>query len=164
MLRLQKEEVNEDEETSSTTTTAKSDVQTLNNRTLADFLTGNTKFSGRPISLEVKDSDIRDVFRFISEETGLNMVVGEDVTGKITLKLRHIPWDQALSIVMQSKQLGYVKQGSVLRIATLTSLQAESDAARKVIDSQRQLQPLHVQVFPISYAKALDMQNQATDF
>jgi len=154
----------DEEEEESMTISGQSDKAILSNHSLADFLTGNTKFVGRPISLEVKDSDVRDIFRFISEETGLNMVVGEDVQGKITLKLRKIPWDQALSIILQSKQLGYVKQGNILRIATLATLQKESDAAKSVVDAQRQLQPLHVQVFPISYAKATDMESQSKDF
>ncbi|MCC6277464.1 MAG: type IV pilus secretin PilQ [Oligoflexia bacterium] len=137
---------------------------TAGNKTLADFITGNNKFYGRPISFEVKDSDIRDVLRFISEESGLNILVGEDVQGKISLKLRKIPWDQALAVILQSKQLGYIRQGNILRIAKLSSLQAESDAARSVLESQRLLQPLRVQLFPISYAKVEDLEGQAKEF
>jgi type IV pilus assembly protein PilQ len=140
------------------------DEKVLSNRSLGEFLTGNSKFYGRPISLEIKDWDIRDVFRFISEEVGLNIVVGEDVTGKVSLKLRKIPWDQALTVILQSKQLGYVKQGNILRIAKLQTLQAESDSARTVMESQRLLQPLRVQLFPVSYAKVEEIELQAKDF
>jgi type IV pilus assembly protein PilQ len=131
---------------------------------LADFLTGGNKFYGKPISLELQNADIRDVFRFISEESGLNIVVADDVSGKVSLKLRKIPWDQALSVIMQSKQLGYTKQGNILRIAPLKTLQAESDSARNLIEAQRQLEPLHVAVFPVSYGKSEDLETQARDF
>jgi type IV pilus assembly protein PilQ len=129
-----------------------------------EFLSGNVKYYGRPISLELKEANIQDVFRLIAEESGLNIVVGEEVTGKITLKLKKIPWDQALLVILQSKQLGYVKQGSILRIAPLRVLQQETDAARNVIEAQRNLQPLRVQLFPISYAKAEELEAQARDF
>ncbi len=139
-------------------------VMNENERTMNDFLVGSTKFYGKPISVEVKDADIRDVFRLISEESGLNIIIGDEVAGKISLKLRKIPWDQALAVILQSKQLGYSKQGGILRIAPLKTLQAETDAARNVIESQRQLQPLRVRLYPISYAKAEDLEAQSKDF
>lgn len=154
------EEVSQNEPSAENTQAANA----LETRSLSDFLMGGNKFYGRAISIEVKDADIRDVFRFISEESGLNMVVGDDVVGKISLKLKKIPWDQALSVVLQSRQLGYIKQGNILRIASLKNLQLESDEAKKVIDSQRLLETLHVQVFPISYAKSEDLEVQAKDF
>lgn len=138
--------------------------QALQGKTLDDFLSGNMKFYGRPISIQVKDGDIRDIFNFISEESGLNLVLSDEVTGKISLKLREIPWDQALVVVMQSKQLGYIRQGNILRVAPLKAIRAESDATKDVIESQRSLQPLRVKVFPISYAAAKDLEGQVTGF
>jgi len=140
------------------------DPRALNAKGLDDFLLGNTKFYGRRISLEVKDADIRDVFRFISEESGLNIISSEEVAGKVSLKLKKIPWDQALTVLLQSRQLGYVKQGNILRIAPLKTLRAETDAAREVIESQKQLKPMRVQIFPVSYAKAEDLELQAKEF
>ena len=69
---------------------------------------------------------MRDVINFLAEESGANIVMSDDVTGKISLKLRKIPWDQALVTVMRSKGLrgpGYTRQGNVLRISTMKSLQ-----------------------------------------
>jgi len=160
-------EANGDDTNSTETSTSEEVSEKISDtkqKTLNEFLTGNSKFYGRKISLEVKDADIRDVLRFISEESGINIVVADDVTGKITIKLRNIPWDQALTVVLQSRLLGYVKQGNILRIATLKSLQIESDASRNVIESQRQLEPLRVRLFPLSYAVAKDLELQSKDF
>lgn len=140
------------------------DRQFLKTKTLDDFLSGNIKFTGRPISIEVKETDIRDIFSFIAEETGLNLVLAEDVVGKISLKLRQIPWDQALVVLMQTKQLGYVRQGNILRIAPLKTIRSETESTRELIEAQRKLKPLKVKIFPISYAQVTDLENQAKDF
>jgi type IV pilus assembly protein PilQ len=140
------------------------DSAALNTRTLDEFLLNSKKFYGHPISIEVKDTDIRDVFNLIAEESGLNLILSDAIAGKITLKLREIPWDQALVVLMQSKQLGYVRQGNILRIETLAAIRSETDATRQLLDSTRQLQPLRVQVFPISYARAKQLETQVKDF
>ncbi len=136
----------------------------LSNKNIDDFLLGQSKFYGRKISIQFKDADIRDIFNFISEESGLNILITEDVTGKVSLKLRQVPWDQALIVIMKSKQLGYVRQGNVLRISPLISLQKEADAARSVLESQAKLRPLRVKVFPVSYAKVESLETQAKEF
>ena len=126
--------------------------QSLSARTLDEFLTGNQKFFGRNISLQVKDADVRDVVNFLAEESGANVVMSDDVDGKISLKLRRVPWDQALVTVMRTKGLGYVRQGNVLRISTLKSLQAETEATAKILEAQKNIVPAVVEVLPISYA------------
>jgi len=136
----------------------------LNSKTLDEFLMGDTKFYGKKISIEILDGSIRDVINFISEESGVNLVLSDEITGKISVKLRQIPWDQALVVIMQTKQLGYIRQGNILRISTLASIRAETDSAKQLLDAQKQLEPLKVKVFPISYAKAKDLEPQATGF
>ncbi len=126
--------------------------QSLSARTLDEFLTGNQKFVGRNISLQVKDADVRDVVNFLAEESGANIVMSDDVEGKISLKLRRVPWDQALVTVMRTKGLGYVRQGNVLRISTLKSLQAETEATAKILEAQKNIVPAVVEVLPVSYA------------
>lgn len=140
------------------------DGRILSNGNLDEFLLGQSKFYGRKISFQVKDADVRDVFNFLAEESGLNIILSDEVTGKITVKLRKIPWDQALVTIMKSRGLGYVRQGSILRIAPLINLQREADAARTVIESQTKLKPVRVRVFPVSYAKVKDLEMQARDF
>ncbi|MGE3385839.1 MAG: type IV pilus secretin PilQ [Bdellovibrionales bacterium] len=143
---------------------ANADEKALGARNLDEFLTGSNRFYGNQISVEVNDQDIRDVLNFVSAESGLNLIMTEDVQGKITMKLRNIPWDQALVTIMKAKKLGYVRQGSVIRISTLTALQEENDAAKKILDSQRTLAPLRVKVIPISYAAVDDLAKQIPPF
>jgi len=133
-------------------------------RTLDEFLTGNQKFYGKAISLQVKDADVRDVVNFLAEESGANVVMSDDVTGGISIKLRRVPWDQALVTVMRTKGLGYVRQGNVLRISTLKSLQGESEAASKILEAQKAITPSIVQVIPISYANLDDLSKSLAPF
>jgi type IV pilus assembly protein PilQ len=136
----------------------------LQSRTLDDFLNGRVRYVGRPISIQVKDADLREIFNFIAEESGLNILLSEDVTGRVTMKLRKIPWDQALVVLMQSKGLGYVRQGSILRIAPLSTIRKEVDNTRELLDSQKALQPLKVKVYPVSYALAQTLAGSVRDF
>ncbi len=140
------------------------DSEILQSKNIEDFLTGNTNFYGRKINIEVKDWDIRDVFDFIAEQSGLNLLLDEQVKGTVSLKLRQIPWDQALVVLMQSKELGYVRQGNILRIAPLKSLSEESNTKRQVLLAQRNLQPLQVRIFPVSYAKSEEVLKQVEPF
>lgn len=142
----------------------RNDKKILGEKSIEDFLIGNTNYYGKKINIELVDTDILRVFDIIAEQSNLNIVVSEDVKGKITLKLRDIPWDQALMVVLQSKQLGYVKSGNILRIAPLKKIEQESREARKVIEAQMKLQPLKVRIFPISYAVADDVVGQVQDF
>lgn len=136
----------------------------LTSKTLDDFLTGDARFYGRKIDIEVKNGDVRDVLNLVSEESGLNLVVSPSVKGVVNLKLRRIPWDQALVIMLQSNQLGYVRQGNILRVAPLTEIRAEADEAKRLIESQKQLEPLKVKIFSVSYAKADELAAQVTNF
>lgn len=133
-------------------------------QTLDEFLTGNQQFFGRNISLQVKDADVRDVVNFLAEESGANIVMSDDVGGKISLKLRRVPWDQALVTVMRTKSLGYVRQGNVLRISTLKALQAETEATNKIIEAQKAIVPSVVQVIPVSYAELEDLNKNVAPF
>lgn len=133
-------------------------------RTLDEFLTGNQKFFGRLISLQVKDADVRDVVNFLAEESGANIVMSDDVKGRISLKLRRVPWDQALVTVMRTKEMGYVRQGNVLRISTLKALQSETEAANKIIEAQKAIVPAVVQVMPVNYANLEELTKNVTPF
>lgn len=169
VLKLAKQK-SEDEKTlnqdkdSYNTREAQEQEKILGARTLDEFLTGSGRFFGRPISIQTNGADIRDVITFIAEESGVNLVIADDVDGKVSLKLRQVPWDQALVIVMRSKGLGYVRQGNVLRITKLSTLQAEAEAAKKIVDSQKSLAPLKVKVMPVSFASVDDLEKQVKPF
>ena len=124
----------------------------------------NTKFYGRPISIEVRDTPVRDVINAIAEQSGANIVLAGEVDGNISLKLRQVPWDQALLIVMKTRGLGYVRQGSILRVAPYESLQKEVDAAHRVAEAQKLAEPLRVKVIPVGYAKVDSLDKQVAPF
>lgn len=122
------------------------------------------RYYGKPISVEVYDTPVREVISLIAEHSGANLIVSDDVTGTVSLKLRQIPWDQALLLVMKSRSLGYVRQGSVLRIAPLGTLQRETETAIKVLEAQKASEPLKVKVIPVSYSSVASLQNQVQTF
>ncbi len=131
---------------------------------LENYLNGQNKFTGRKINIEAQDEDIKNVFKLIAEESGANLVLDEKVTGNVTVKLRQVPWDQAMTVVMKSKALGYVREGNVLRIAPLDQLKKESDMAHDLADSREKMDPLKVKVIPVSYANVDDLAKQAEKF
>ncbi len=140
------------------------DTKILPSKDLTEFLSGNTKFYGKKISIETNNMDIRDALNFITEESGVNMVISEDVKGAVSLKLRQVPWDQALVVIMKAKKLGYTRQGNVLRIAPLQDLKAEEDDATKLAQARKNVEPLKVRMFPVSYARVEELEKKIKDF
>ncbi|MBC7371389.1 MAG: secretin and TonB N-terminal domain-containing protein, partial [Bdellovibrionaceae bacterium] len=121
----------------------------LASQSLQEFLSGNTKFYGRKISIETSNIDVRDALKFITDESGVNMVITDEVKGNISLKLRQVPWDQALVMIMKARKLGYSRQGNVLRIVPLEDLKKEEDDANKMALARRNIEPLKVRAFTI---------------
>jgi type IV pilus assembly protein PilQ len=112
------------------------------------------KYTGEPISLNLKDVDLKDFFRLIHEISGLNIIVDPNVTGSVTLVLDAVPWDQALDIVLKNNRLGKTLEGNVLRIARVDTLTAEQEAAAKLAAAREEAQPLVTVFRPMNYAKA----------
>ena len=112
----------------------------------------NKKFSGSPITLNLKDADVHDVLRMISEASGFNIIIHPAVAGKVTVALDNVPWDQALDVVMTTLRLGAERSDSVLRVMPKDLLvqekQAELDATRVASLSA----PRITRVFPVSYS------------
>lgn len=94
------------------------------------------KYSGEPISVNLKDVDLRDFFRLIHEISGLNVVLDPAVKGTLTIVLDEVPWDQALDIVLQNNGLDKQLSGNVLRIATRDTLKHEADSRRDLEKAQ----------------------------
>lgn len=158
-----------DADTEQSTNAAGEDFGEGNNRilpsaSLTEFLVGNTRFYGKKISIETSNMDIRDALNFITDESGVNMVIAEEVRGNISLKLRQVPWDQALVMIMRTKKLGYTRQGNVLRIAPLVDLKTEEEDATKMALARRNVEPLKVRMFPVSYAKVDELEKKIKDF
>ena len=133
-------------------------------KTLEDLYFGDTQFSGDPISLHVIDAPVKQVLRFISEESGLNMVVGERVSGTVTLKLEDVPWDQALYTIFKVKSLGYTRDGNVITILPLDEIEKRTKKLKEISDRRKSLAPYVTKVIPISYGKMSEIAEKVKDF
>jgi type IV pilus assembly protein PilQ len=118
----------------------------------------NQQWTGEPFTFDFKDIDIKDLFRFFADISGLNVILDPAVRGTVTLKLTEVPWDQALDLVTRNQGLGYTMEGNVIRIAPFSKLEQE-EIARRRIEQERLLNaPLVTKMFPLSYAKAAEIE------
>lgn len=115
------------------------------------------KFSGEPISVNLKDVDLHDFFRLIHEISGLNVVVDPSVKGTLTIVLDDVPWDQALDIVLRNNDLDKQLDGNVLRIATKATLRREAEENRDLAKAQAEAADVVTTTRVLSYAKATAM-------
>jgi type IV pilus assembly protein PilQ len=116
------------------------------------------QFTGHPISLDFQGADLRAVLRTFSEISGLNIVIDPAVTGTVDVALRDVPWDQALDIILAANKLGYIIDGTIVRIAPLSVLADEQSQRRKVAEEQALAGQLEVFTKTLSYAKADELQ------
>ncbi|MGB8762943.1 MAG: AMIN domain-containing protein, partial [Candidatus Sulfotelmatobacter sp.] len=115
------------------------------------------KYTGEPISVNLKDVDLKDFFRLIHEISGLNVVLDPNVHGTLTVVLDDVPWDQALDIVLKNNDLARELEGNVLRIATVDTLKKEADARRAQVEAEAlAVEKVSVTRF-LSYAHAKDV-------
>ncbi len=121
------------------------------------------RYSGKRVSFEFKDIDIHNLLRIIAEISKKNIVVADDVAGRVTIRLRNVPWDQALELILRSKGLGKEELGSIIRVAPLKALEEEAKLRaerRKAMETQEELV---VQLIPVNYAVAKDMADRVKD-
>ncbi len=122
------------------------------------------KYSGEPISVNLKDVDLRDFFRLIHEISGLNVVLDPAVKGTLTIVLDEVPWDQALDIVLQNNGLEKQLHGNVLRIAARDTLKKEAEVVRDLQKAQSEaIDPVTV-TRVLSYAKASTLKDTLKRF
>jgi type IV pilus assembly protein PilQ len=122
------------------------------------------KYTGEPISVNLKDVDLKDFFRLIHEISGLNVVLDPNVHGSLTIVLDDVPWDQALDIVLKNNDLARELEGNVLRVATVETLKKEADGRRAQVESEAlAVEKVSVTRF-LSYAHAKDVVVTAKKF
>ena len=114
-------------------------------------------YSGQKISLDFKDADIRNIIRLIADISSLNIIVSENVKGKVTIKLENIPWDEVLDIILETNNLGKLWMGSVLRIETQAEIRRISDEKYKALKSQEKVADLRSVVIDVIYRDAKDV-------
>jgi len=122
------------------------------------------KYTGEPISVNLKDVDLRDFFRLIHEISGLNVVLDPAVKGNLTIVLDEVPWDQALDIVLQNNGLDKQLNGNVLRIATRDTLKKEAETQRDLEKAQAEAVAPVTVTRVLSYAKATSMRDTLKKF
>src|SRR5262249_39158424 len=117
----------------------------------------SSQFTGEPISLDLKDADIKDVFRTISQLTQLNIVVDPEVRGTVTVQLEEVPRDQALDLILKQHSLGYVLENNIMRIATSAKLQAEQADRARLSEARQAAEPTRTVIKKLSYARAQEL-------
>jgi type IV pilus assembly protein PilQ len=144
-------------------------VQTGGTGEAAAFNTGPVlgqqrgRYSGRRIDMDFKDADIHNVLRLLAETGQVNIVAADNVSGNVTIRMRNVPWDQALDVVLQAKDLGMDRKGNIIRVAPQDDLKKEREMAIARRKQELQLAPLETRLIPVSYAQAADLQMRARD-
>lgn len=117
-----------------------------------------TRYTGVPISLDFQGADLRAVLRTFAEISGLNVVIDPSIQGTVDVALRDVPWDQALDIILRANRLGYVVDGTIVRIAPLSVLADEEAQRQKLAEAQALAGVLETRTFALSYARAEQVQ------
>jgi type IV pilus assembly protein PilQ len=122
-----------------------------------DLVVGEMHYVGRRISLDFQQADISNVLRLIAEVSGFNMVVGEGVKSKVTMKLVSVPWDQALDMILKMNGLGKIRQGNILWIDSLANIAKQENEAAQAKDAKMKAEELVDRVFYIRNLPAMEV-------
>lgn len=122
-----------------------------------DLVVGQSRFVGRRISLDFQQADITNILRLIAEVSGFNIVVGEGVKSKVTMKLVSVPWDQALDMLLKMNGLGMIRQGSIVWVDSLANIAKQQDEEARAKDSKTKAEELVDRVFYIRNLQAQEL-------
>jgi type IV pilus assembly protein PilQ len=121
------------------------------------------RYTGHRIDLDFKDASIHEVLRLLSDVGHVSIIAADNVSGSVTIRMRNVPWDQALDAVLQAKGLGMVRQGNIIRVAPLADLNKERELALAKRKAELQLAPIETRLIPVSYAEAKELHDRAKD-
>ena len=119
-------------------------------------------FNGEKLSLNFQNIEVRSLLQVIADFTNFNIITSDSVTGAVTLRLKDVPWDQALEIILQAKGLGMRKTGNVIWIAPKDEISAKEKLDLESKAALQSLEPLRTQGFQLNYTKAVDVAAQIT--
>ena len=125
-------------------------------------LTQGPNYSGEKLSLNFQNIEVRALLQVIADFTNFNIITSDTVTGNVTLRLKDVPWDQALDIILQSKGLGMRKTGNVIWIAPQAEILAKEREELEARQTIRTLEPVRTQSFRLNFAKAEEVATQLT--
>ena len=117
----------------------------------------NGQLNVKKVSLDFQDADVVNVLRLLAEVSKLNMIIGDNVKGKITIKMLDIPWDQALTIILKMKGLGKIYENNVLRIDTLANIAQQQEEEARAKDAMVKAEDLTTKIIPVNYARAKEV-------
>lgn len=117
----------------------------------------NGQLNVKKVSLDFQDADVVNVLRLLAEVSKLNMIIGDNVKGKITIKMLDIPWDQALTIILKMKGLGKIYENNVLRIDTLANIAQQQEEEARAKDAMIKAEDLTTKIIPVNYARAKEV-------
>jgi type IV pilus assembly protein PilQ len=117
-------------------------------------------YTGRKLSLDFKDADIKNILRLIAEVSNFNVITADDVSGKVTMRLVDVPWDQALDVVLQAKGLGKIQVGNVIWVAPREALKRQEQDLLEQKRAKEKLEDLVDDLIAINYATAKDIMPQ----
>ena len=129
-----------------------------------DLVVGETRYIGRRISLDFQQADISNVLRLIAEVSGFNMVVGEGVKSKVTMKLVSVPWDQALDMILKMNGLGKIRQSNILWIDSLANISKQETEVAQSKTAKMNAEELVDRVFYIRNLPAMEVMTSLTQF
>jgi len=121
------------------------------------------KYTGRRIDLDFKDADVHNILRLLADVGKVNIVTADDVSGSVTIKMKNVPWDQALDVVLQAKNLGMVRTGNLIRVAKADALEKEREMAIAKKKQELELAPIETRLIPVSYADATQLAAKANE-
>lgn len=117
-------------------------------------------YKGRRVTLEFSDAEVRKIFQLLSEVSNKNFVLGDDVTGSISIKLVNVPWDQALDIILDSKGLDKREEGNIVIIKAKGKFKSQAEEDRELKKAQLKATELVTKIFTINYANLDDISTQ----
>ena len=114
-------------------------------------------YTGQKVTFDFKDIDIRNALKLIAEMSDLNIIMSDDVTGVLTMRLVDVPWDQALELILSARGLGKQQSGNVMRVAPMEVLRSEYATKLEAQRGSQQLEPLITEFITLSYTKVEDV-------
>jgi type IV pilus assembly protein PilQ len=117
-------------------------------------------YTGRRVTLEFVDADIRKIFQLIAEVSNLNILIGDDVSGTITIKLINVPWDQALDMILETKGLGMKADGNIVQIKPKGKFKTADEEIIEAKKTRDKMMEMQTRVFDVNYAQISDVVSQ----
>ncbi|MBI5233284.1 MAG: type IV pilus secretin PilQ [Deltaproteobacteria bacterium] len=126
--------------------------------TKTDSQDAPVQYNGALIDLDMVDAEISDILKLIAEVSNLNIIVADDVKGKITMRLKRVPWDQAFDIILKTKGLDRIQEGNVVRVNMADKIQQEKEKHSASLKAREKVEPLELKYIQVNYEKAKDLE------